>query len=105
MSASNWAKCPRCVQRCDDELAARLVQVGSSYGLVPIEEFDAARTQLDNDRAAHEKDDEHRTFREDYEIYGAADGVVEVSYGGGCEECGLTLSFTHEHPLDVDGAS
>jgi len=40
-----------------------------------------------------------RTFREDYEIYGASDGTVKVDYGGSCTECGLSLSFNHEHEI------
>lgn len=39
------------------------------------------------------------TFREDYEIYGAEDGTVMVSYGGSCTTCHLTLDFKHEHNL------
>jgi len=39
------------------------------------------------------------TFREDYEIYGAEDGTVMVSYHGQCGECKTKLEFKHEHVI------
>lgn len=38
-------------------------------------------------------------FREDYEIYGAEDGAVIVSYSGVCEECNLRLQFETTTPI------
>jgi hypothetical protein len=45
-----------------------------------------------------------RTFREDYEIYVAEDGVVRVSYSGHCERCGSGVDFKTEHPVVHQGA-
>ena len=98
MSASNWAVCPRCVIRATRDHDQRLGAVMDTYGTVPVEDFDRARSQIEE---VHPQD--YATFREDYEIYGAATGVVTVSYGGSCSTCGLSLSFKHEHPLDVNG--
>jgi hypothetical protein len=96
MSASNWAICPRCVTRATRDHDSRLADVMATYGTVPVEEFDRARSQI------KEVDPEdYRTFREDYEIYGATDGVVTVDYGGSCSTCGLSLSFKDDHPLNV----
>lgn len=98
MSASNWAVCPRCRKRKQAELDKRQAEVNELYGTVPFEEFDRARGEFETtDWTVPE------TFREDYEIHGAGDGVIHVSYGGGCSECGLSLNFEHVHPLDVDG--
>ena len=99
VSADNWAICPRCVARARAAEAAQLAAVMDSYGKVPVEEFDRARAAIE---PVHPGD--YATFREDYEIYGAADGVVKVSYGGSCQVCGLDLSFSHEHPLPVGEA-
>ena len=39
------------------------------------------------------------TFREDYEIFGAEDGVVMVTYEGHSQRCGSHLDFRHEVPV------
>lgn len=97
MSADNWAKCPRCTTVATAKFEAREAAIQATYGVAPVDEFDAARRTLANDRAAFEHS--APTFREDYEIYGAETGVVTVSYGGSCTECGLELSFTEQHPI------
>jgi len=101
MSADNWADCPRCDKNRDGLITETEVKVSESYGKVSVEEFDEMRAQLDRLR----KGVLDPTFREDYEIYGAEHGCVMVKYSGRCAECGLSLSFEHEYPLDVDGAS
>lgn len=100
MSADNYAVCPRCAKRRENELAARAEKLQAMYGKESLEEFDRARTEL----AAEQTKRLAETFRENYEIYGAEDGVVRVTYSGGCSLCSLSLTFKHEHPLDVDGA-
>lgn len=71
MSADNWAVCPRCIGE------ARSIDFGP---IVP------------------EVDEElYRTFREDYEFYGADEGVVTASYSGHCRKCGLETDFEHAH--------
>lgn len=97
MSASNWAVCPRCKARRQDELRALDIDIAEAYGSLTIEEFD--RKRAERDELAVEQPEE--TFREDDEIHGAEDGVVKVSYSGGCSDCGLSLHFDHDHPMDV----
>lgn len=48
-------------------------------------------------------EEEHRTFREDYEIYGAATGSVRVVYGGHCASCDLRTSFDFVRVFYVPG--
>lgn len=101
MSADNWTKCPRCTERAAAELKKIEDAVDALYGTVPVEEFDAARAMLEKKREKNVNREE--TFREDYEIFGAEDGVVTVGYRGACTACGLTLSFEENHPIpDVD---
>ena len=90
MSASNWAICPRCVDNAEAESAERQNKVMAAYGKVPVEEFERMRAESD---AAAVKEEDYRTFREDYEFYGAEDGEIVASYGGGCGTCGLTVSL------------
>jgi len=44
--------------------------------------------------------DPKESFREDYEIYGADEGTVTVSYSGSCTKCRLSLSFEDDHPIE-----
>ena len=97
MSADNWARCPRCTIRERRRLDARAAEVAKLYGSVPVEDFDKARNDLDAEQRAFEK--RPYTFREDYEFYGAEEGVITASYSGHCEKCGLSLSFKDEHPI------
>lgn len=105
MSASNWARCPRCVAKRLSDLAELDVKVTQSYGAVPVEEFDRMRAEAIRQRIDVEDEGSYQTLCEDYEIYGAEDGVVVVSYSCGCQICGLGTNFNHKHPLDVRGTS
>lgn len=101
MSASNWAKCPRCQRALDGTVTALAKRLVDAYGNVPVAEY----TELQNKLAeatvhAHRG---HATFREDYWISGAETGTVTVSYGGSCTECGLSLSFDDKH--EIPGAN
>lgn len=105
MSADNWDKCPRCVSRDLAEIDALDAKVTTSYGSIPVDEFDALRTEAIDRREKHGSYDAFRTFREDYEIGGAEEGLIEVSYRGGCNVCGLRTEFEHSHPLDINGGT
>jgi hypothetical protein len=97
MSADNWAQCPRCQKALDgtvDTLARRLAD---DYGKITADEF--ASLQARHAEAVVKAENGSSTFREDYEIYGAEDGAVTVSYSGGCRVCGLSLSFRDDHPI------
>ena len=97
MSADNWARCPRCHARALAEFEKREKMIEAAYGQVSIEEFDLMRERLDNDREKHENARE--TFREDYEFFGADQGVVTAKYSGECNVCGLKLKFEENHEI------
>lgn len=97
MSADNWAHCIRCDKRAKAGFEEREKMIELAYGQVSISEFDAMRDALDRDREAQEKETE--TFREDYEIYGADEGVVHVEYKGNCTKCGLKLEFAYHQEI------
>lgn len=102
MGASNWAMCPRCKLNRQAAADTAREKADGAYGRVTLEDFDKVRAEADRLAAAVDGPGIDPTFREDYEITGAEDGAVSVSYGGGCIVCGLSLSFEHTHPLDVE---
>ena len=95
MSADNWAECPRCLRRAQADIASQQTAVQARYGKIPADEFIEALAMIPD---APERGPQ--TFREDYEIYGAATGVVTVSYSGGCGNCGLSLNFKYDQPIE-----
>lgn len=90
MSADNWAVCPRCLHEDKAELAKRQAYVREQYGKVSIEEWDDLSKVLTEEVDA----EKFRTFREDYEFWGAETGRLLIEYSGECQVCKLTV--THE---------
>lgn len=96
MSADNWAACPVCLAKAREAVEAEQEKVRAAYGSLPIAEWDtlrAAAPVFDADSS------EHRTFREDYEVWGAEEGVVHYSYRGQCASCGACCKFEGSHPV------
>lgn len=70
------------------------------YGTVPADDYLAA---VQEPIEYPQLKDGGQTFREDYEIYGARDGEVMVTYHGECIVCHLVLEFRDVHSIpDVD---
>lgn len=88
MSADNWAACPKCIAVAKGAADVKHAEVYAQYGKVSPEEFDRLRETL----SAVDPED-FRTFREDYEFYGADEGELQVSYSGGCTECDLRVDL------------
>jgi hypothetical protein len=97
MSANNWAKCPRCAALATAKADAATDEAAEAYGRVSQAEYLAL---LEKSRQAAAQHPGALTFREDYEIRGADTGLITVSYGGGCDVCGLKVSFYHQHPIE-----
>lgn len=89
MSASNWDICPRCLATAKADLDKASAEVYAQYGKVSADEFDRLRDELPEFNP-----EDHRTFREDYEFYGAADGEIKATYSGKCSTCGLATKLT-----------
>ena len=92
MSADNWAICPQCVDRAKAEAAERFQAAVDAYGKVPSEEYERLRAEAQTSM----DEESFRTFREDYEFYGASEGKVTASYRGHCQTCGLGIDFQHD---------
>jgi hypothetical protein len=86
MSADNWTTCPRCAAERQEEIEKLDQSITESYGKVSVDEFDNQRSKLSMHRALPLD----RTWREDYEFYGADEGSLHISYSGGCSVCGLS---------------
>lgn len=98
MSADNWTDCPACIEMANRDYNRALVEFNSAYGNVPEKEYLALK-----DKVAEGPRPVESTFAEYYEIYGAEDGVVKVTYSGVCKVCGTRLEFKEEHPIDLTG--
>lgn len=99
MSADNWACCPRCTDARIAAVEELERKMDEAYGKVDREAYKAledAFAEAERVVERWQEDDSHHTFREDYEIYGATEGVIRVGYKGACTECGLSVRFTHE---------
>ncbi len=94
MSADNWDICPRCLARAQKAEQEQRAATAASYGIVTMEEFGRMQAEIKTPDP-----ESFRTFREDYAIRGAAEGVVRVTYRGHCEVCGLNLAFADDHPM------
>lgn len=95
MSADNWAICPRCQRDHAKTIEAAQEKARAAYGTLPVEEYE----RLAVEAQVIAKSEVERTFREDYEIYGAEDGTIIVSYSGHCQNCNLGLDFKDERPF------
>ena len=103
VSANNWAICPRCKADRQKAANAARLKADKAYGKVDVAEFDELRAKAaELAKQAVSDGHDYRTFREDYEIWGAEEGEIFIGYSGGCSECGLTLRVEHRHPLAVD---
>lgn len=97
MGADNYANCPRCQKALDGTVDLLARRIAEGYGKVSVAEWADLQNRLAE--AVVKAQAGSQTFREDYKIYGAADGDVVVGYSGRCSECGLHLTFTDHHPI------
>lgn len=95
MSADNWAVCPRCTKKREEDLIAFDLKVANAYGTEPMEVFEGMRAEL----ASKQAEPMPETLREDYEFWGADEGVLYVSYRCHCQACGLSHKFEHSEPI------
>jgi hypothetical protein len=106
MSADNWAQCPKChdlkLKAWQQAVRDKQEYLASVYGKVTAEEYMLLvdkPVDVENPGEMDEDNSRTATFREDYEFYGARDGVVEVSYRGGCAVCDLQITIDESYPL------
>ncbi len=105
MSADNWATCPRCLDTERAKVTAARAALDEQYGKVTRLEYKSLEAARVTAEEALEKfqDYKARTFREDYEFYGADEGTVQARYSGGCNKCGLSVEFEHSKGFYTPG--
>lgn len=91
MSADNWTKCPRCVERNKGRVDELRAKADEAYGKVPIEEWKA----LEAEATACLLEEAPTTLREDWEIGTRPDGRFSVRYGCSCTVCGFNFNYDH----------
>lgn len=89
MSASNWTICPRCADEQRKLKDDAFEEAAKAYGVVDRDTYLAMLRNAENMPSVPKE-----TFREDYEIYGARHGILQIEYGGRCTECDLEASFS-----------
>lgn len=94
MSADNWARCPKCADETRAEIAGAFAAADGAYGKVSVAEY-TSMVERAKQMAAEAEGDMNRTFREDYEFYGAESGMVHGTYRGSCKVCGLSVKMDH----------
>jgi hypothetical protein len=99
MSADNWAVCPRCKLNEENAIKALDYRIEKEYGKISIDDFLVLRNEAQQRREGLPL--QKATFREDYEIFGAEDGAIEINYSGSCKCCGLSMKFTDYRPMDL----
>ena len=92
MSADNWDCCPRCVSEHEANIVKARIAANEALGKVPPEEYMRMLSVIKET----EQFSLGNTFREDYEIDGASEGIITVDYSGHCTVCNLVCHFTHE---------
>ena len=105
MSADNWSPCPVCLNRLTAQVEEKRTEVDAAYGTVDVDQFLHLRNELaelEARLATFGEDHKHRTFREDYEFWGAVSGEVRWRYRGSCAREGCTAHATGEGTLPIE---
>lgn len=97
MSADNWTTCPECRRLKDAKRQKLIKKAEEAYGKVSAAEYQRllAEARVAVAPGTDEPED-NTTLREDYEIGVNTDGVLEISYGCSCRECGFSFSYKNE---------
>lgn len=94
MSADNWTKCPKCKKQVLQEYNDKQKAIKDAYGVVSEEKYNEMCRDAENTPSIE------NTLREDYEIY-QRKGVVIVSYGCMCTDCGFKFNFEHREEIKI----
>lgn len=95
MSADRWSECPRCKYLYDESVKEKINEIKSLYGKIPEEEY----LQKYRDAKISLLKEFDTSMRQDYEFYGAENGVLNIRFSASCNECGFSWSYKHEEKI------
>jgi hypothetical protein len=95
MSANNYSTCPRCVRRAGKARKDALAALRDAYGTVTAEDYASLTASV----PPEPDPEDHDSLGEFYEIHGAENGTITVSFAAHCRECGLNVEFTYKHVI------
>lgn len=95
MSADNWASCPACKKKQDNELIILQKEIEETYGRIPRDGWE----KLKESNEKKMKLCLDQTLREDYEIGMFEEGEFYVSYSASCSVCNFEFSFKHSEEI------
>jgi hypothetical protein len=97
MGADSYDQCPKCLKQAQAAQAARETAVDAAYGQVSLSQFDLMRDEVDRERVKLEKFPQ--TWAQRYDIDGASEGLVTISYRGSCRVCNTSVEFDSIHEI------
>jgi len=93
MSANNWAICPKCKIKHEEDATKRLADAQEKYGKIPAEEFIIILAEAKKVSILKE------SLREDYEIGVDKQGEFYVNYGCCCQTCRFIYEYRFNKKL------
>lgn len=96
MSADSWSICPRCRLRHEANAKRLIAEANAAYGTLEVTAWKALDAEARAAGAPYAETD----LREDYELSGADEGEVTVSYSCFCQKCALASDFRHSHTIE-----
>lgn len=100
MSPKDWAVCPSCRRKAEQEHAAAKQALDDSYGAVTLEKFRELEAELSD---LYDKTiDMNESMREDYQLGFDGSGEFYVYYRASCADCGFEFVYDHQQPVDAN---
>lgn len=97
MSATDYGCCPQCWAKHLALIAEKKAALATAYGVLPLAEFDALRSEVQALEAKHYWDTDFVTMREDYNGVGVDEnGVFSITYIASCDCCPFEYKFKAE---------
>lgn len=98
MSADNWAVCPKCLKKANDDLEKAREKLNKAYGIVPSIEYLKMFQETERSIESVSSYAMKAELREEYEI-GIDENNFYVSYSASCQECGFKYSYQTEEKI------
>lgn len=95
MSADNWAICPKCKKKAEEETTESTREARAAYGAKGEQEYRALLQRSQEPVAIQ------ATLSEYFDIGIDRQGRFSINYSAGCETCGFKYDYRHEEQLSI----